>query len=89
VSVLRQFSPARLAHPAAPVCPSDTTEGTIVDASTTTSGCPEPPQRLHADEVLFFPYYAETIPCGVAAARRRLDALLNQGGRLQEERAGG
>ncbi|MHB8467758.1 MAG: phosphotransferase, partial [Acidimicrobiales bacterium] len=28
--------------------------------------------------VLFIPYYAETIPDGVTAARRRLDALLNE-----------
>jgi aminoglycoside phosphotransferase (APT) family kinase protein len=33
---------------------------------------------------LFIPYYAETIPAGVAAARRRLHALLNEGDTPQE-----
>jgi hypothetical protein len=29
--------------------------------------------------VQFIPYYADTIPDGVAAARRRLDAVLSDG----------
>jgi aminoglycoside phosphotransferase (APT) family kinase protein len=38
---------------------------------------------------LFIPYYAETIPTGVAAARRRLDALLNEGDTPQDGLARG
>jgi len=37
----------------------------------------------------FIPYYAETIPGGVAAARRRLAALLNEDDTLQEGSARG